>query len=220
MPAVGQQGRFESGPAKGRSTFASDVRELNMARGPRRSILAMQTSFPDLPFIHGDVTVSPIHSNASSIGRAYPKTDLRTLRAWESFPDEIHGAIQSATASAHLSSTPFHIMAFTAPESVGDEEGIRAYAKYALHRPVREVLQKLGVNGNFVSPTGGQAAVVGSPDSLWIVGDELSYPKLIVCVPATTSLLVVKPRRCTKPGARWIWRMFSLYLLELLTLSD
>ncbi|KAF8345189.1 hypothetical protein F5887DRAFT_1061817 [Amanita rubescens] len=142
----------------------------------------MQTSFPDLPFTnHGDLNLKPTHSTPSSTPRTYPRTDLQTLRAWESFPDDIHHAIRSATDSAHLSSTPFHIGAFTDPESVANEESIRAYAKFALHKPVREVLQKLGVNGDFESPGGGNPVIVGSPDFSWIVSPECPpHPKLIV----------------------------------------
>ena len=151
----------------------------------------MQTSLPDLPFIHGDLSVRPTHSSASSTQPACPRTDLQTLRAWESFPDDIHGAIQSAMASAHLSSTPFHIWALTVPELVADEESIRAFATFALHRPVQEVLQKLGVNGWFSSPTSGSAAIVGNPDFSWVVGDEpRSHSKLVVCVPLLLCLLL------------------------------
>jgi hypothetical protein len=167
----------------------------------------MQTSLPELPFIHGNVTVEDTHSSASSTKRAYPRTDLQTLRAWESFPGDIHDAIQSATARAHLSSTSFHIEVLTRPESVNDEESIRARAKYALHMPVQDVLRKLGVDGKFTSPTGGHVAIVGSPDFSWIVASDFqSHPKLIVCVPPTTSLLVVKHRWCrlnTKLGG-WL----------------
>ena len=74
----------------------------------------MQTSLPDLPFMnHGDLNLEQTHITLSSAPRASPRTDLQTLRAWESFPDDIHRAIRSATDSAHLSSTPFHIGAYT-----------------------------------------------------------------------------------------------------------
>ena len=91
---------------------------------------------------------------------------------------------------------------------MNDEESIRGRAKYALHMPVEDVLQKLGVNGMFTSPTSGHVAIVGSPDLSWIVDSEFqSHPKLIVCVPPTTSLVGVKHRwrrLKTKLGRRWI----------------
>ena len=168
----------------------------------------MQTSLPDLPFTnHGDLNLRPIHSAPTTQG-SYPRTDLQTLRLWKSFPDDIHCAIRSATAGAHLSSTPFHIRAWTGPEIVENEERLRGYANFMLHKPVEEVLAKLGVNGEFALAGAGPVAIVGSPDLSWIVDSEFqSHPKLIVCVPPTTSLVGVKHRwrrLKTKLGRRWI----------------
>jgi hypothetical protein len=57
------------------------------------------------------------------------------------------------------------------------------------------VLQKLGVNGEFESPGGWNAAIVGSPDFSWIVSPEWHpHPKLIVRTPVAACLLVVKLR--------------------------
>jgi len=74
---------------------------------------------------------------------------------------------------------------------VANEEKIRAHATYALHTPVQDVLEKLGVNGDFALLGGGNVAVVGDPDFSWITRPTRSHPKVIVRVPVTTCLLLV-----------------------------
>ena len=153
----------------------------------------MQTSLPDLPFTnHGNAKLRPsgTHSTAKL---AHPRTDLKTLTPWTSFPNDIHQVIQSATAHAHLSSTPFHIDAWTDTEFVENEESLRSFANFALHKPVQKVLEKLGVNGWFASPGGGNVAILGDPDFSWIMSTAQPHPKVIVRVPVTTCLLLVKP---------------------------
>jgi hypothetical protein len=162
----------------------------------------LETSFPDLPFMnHGNMSLKPsgTHSFAGSTPWAYPRTDLQTLRAWESFPDEIHRAIQSATASSHLSSTSFYVGAWTGSKFVANEEVIRSCAMFMLHQPVEEVLGKLGINGEFELPASGNHAIVGSPDFSWIASPGQPHPKLIVCVPGYQLLLLcllLNPQAC------------------------
>ena len=69
----------------------------------------MQTTLPDLPFTgYGDATTPIFHSSASASPRKYPRTDLKTLIPWTSFIDDVHQAIQSATALVELSSTLYN----------------------------------------------------------------------------------------------------------------
>ena len=75
------------------------------------------------------------------------------------------------------------------------EEEIRSYASFALHKPVEQVLEKLGVNGRFAPSGGGNVAIVGDPDFSWVIPNAQPHPKLIVRVSVTTCLLV-KPRWC------------------------
>ena len=85
----------------------------------------METNLPELPFTnYGKVELRPsaTHSTAKLTPRTYPRTDLQTLTAWTSFPNDIHLAIQSATAHAGLSSTPFYIHASTMTRFVENEE--------------------------------------------------------------------------------------------------
>ena len=157
----------------------------------------MQTSLPDLPFTnYGKAELRTTHSTGKSTQRTYPRTDLETLTPWTSFPNDIHQAIQSATARAHLPSTPFTIEASTSTRFVESEEKIRTHATVALHEAVEGVLAKLGVNGWFALPGGGNAAIVGDPDFSWIMSSRQPHPKVIVRLSVTTYVLVVKPRWC------------------------
>jgi hypothetical protein len=145
----------------------------------------MQTSLPDLPFTNygkAELRPSGTHSTAKSTPRTYPRTDLQILTPWTSFPNDIHQAIQSATARAHLHSTPFPINAWTDTSFVENEEKIRAHAIFALHAPVQKVLEILGVNGWFALPGGGNVAIVGDPDFSWVTSATQPHPKVIVCV--------------------------------------
>ena len=154
----------------------------------------MQTSLPDLPFTgYGQAQLCPFgtHSASKSTPWKYPRTDLNSLVLWNSFPDDIHRAVQSATARVNLDSIPIHIDAWRATSFVENEEMIRSHATFALHRPVEQVLGLLGVMGRFILPGGGNVAIVGAPDFSWIgnlPNDELNprpqlHPKLVVCVP-------------------------------------
>ena len=143
----------------------------------------MITSFPDLPFTdYGDALLDPdFHSTAKSTPQAYPKTDLDILRPWSSFPIDIHEAIKSSTKSANLSPAPFPIPLTPKKRVVENEEGLRCHAMVELHEPVLEVLNMLGVHGQFVLPGSGNVAIVGNPDISWIKGSNQRHPKLIVC---------------------------------------
>ena len=178
--------------------------------------MQLETSLPDLPFTnYGKAEPSCTHSTAKSTPPL--RTDLNSLTPWTAFPNDIHHAIQSATARAALNSTPFHIAAWTESGSVNNEEDLRAYATYALHEPVQRVLKRLGVNGQFHSPGGGDFEIVGAPDFSWTSHPTQLHPKVVVRVPPTTCLLVVEPRWWrrlnTKLGGWWIWSMLSLLLM-------
>ena len=146
----------------------------------------MQTSLPDLPFTnYGDAVLdaSGIHSAAKSGLRTYPRTDLQTLTPWTSFPNDIHQAILSATTHAHLLPTPFDISGWTLDTVVENEQRIHTHATVALHVPAEVVLRRLGVNGRFAMPGGGNSAIVGDPDFSWVMSPGVQpHPKVIVCV--------------------------------------
>ena len=70
-------------------------------------------------------------------------------------------------------------------------EKIRTHATVALHEAVEKVLAKLGVNGWFALPGGGNVAIVGDPDFSWITSTRQLHPKVIVRLSVTTCVLVV-----------------------------
>ncbi|KIM90450.1 hypothetical protein PILCRDRAFT_59694 [Piloderma croceum F 1598] len=141
----------------------------------------MKTNLPDFPFTnYAKAELNPFgtHSSAKSSARKYPRTDLKTFTHWASFPEDIHRAVQSATTRANLHSTPFTVEAPTKTMFVENEEKLRAHAVFALHNPVEEVLDKLGVKGMFTMPGSRNVAIVGDLDFSWVTNTQ-SHPKVI-----------------------------------------
>lgn len=64
--------------------------------GEHHSSCTMQTSLPDLPFTNygkAELRLFGTHSSAKATPRTYPRTDLKTLTLWTSFPNDIHQTI-------------------------------------------------------------------------------------------------------------------------------
>jgi hypothetical protein len=161
----------------------------------------MQTNLPDLPFPnYGDVVLAGLHSAVRESRRTYPRTDLAALTHWDSFGNDIHAAIQSATTHKSLIHSAFRIAAWTKKKnSVENEESIRSYANVALHAPVEQVAHKLGVHGSFISP--GIIATIGAPDFSWVMGEEQPHPKLIVRINhASVFTVLLLTRTSTRVG--------------------
>jgi hypothetical protein len=143
----------------------------------------MQTTLPDLPFTgYGDATTPTTHSSASANPRIYPRTDLKTFIPWTSFIDDVHQAVQSATALTGLSSAPFTIGSLPRTRVVKSKEKLREHAGFALHEPVEDVLKLLGVVGSFDELGCGNPTLIGDPDYSWIMSEEQRHPKLVVRV--------------------------------------
>jgi hypothetical protein len=143
----------------------------------------MLAILPELPFTtYGDADLDPNgpRSDATSTPRRYPITDLETLTPWTSFCIDIQEAIQSATTRSRLPGTSFDISCFQGQTIVSSEEEIRGHAMSALHAPVQCVLAKLGVQGRFTTPGGGNSAVVGDPDFSWVMSFVQPHPKVVV----------------------------------------
>lgn len=183
-----------------------------------------ETSLPDLPFpIHGKIVYHSyvsMYDSADSTPRTYyhPKTNLETLTPWTSFPNDIHQAIQFATTRAQLPSAPFNISAWRRKDKIVEcEEALRHYAICALHDPVEEVLDKLGVKGRFALLSGCKVSIVGSPDFSWRTknGPQL-HTKLMVSAPVSRYLFKSRWFRLNiKLGGRWIWSTLLLLLIAL-----
>ncbi|KAF8233400.1 hypothetical protein L208DRAFT_1267056, partial [Tricholoma matsutake] len=132
---------------------------------------------------YGDAVLdaSGIHSAGKSGPRKHPRTDLQTLTPWTSFPNDIHQAILATTHAHLLPTTPFHINSRTWNTIVENEPKIHFHALATLLEPAEDVLRRLGVNGRFVMPGGGNSAIVGDPDFSWITSSgPQPHPKVIV----------------------------------------
>lgn len=158
----------------------------------------MQTSFPNLPYMnYGDAVLDPsgIHSAAKAGPRTYPRTDLQTLEPWTDFPKDVHEVIMSATTRARLPFTSFHIDGATWDTFVENEEKLRNHAWSALIVPIVFVLRKLGVNGRFRTPGGGNNAIIGDPDLSFVMSttpDQAPpHPKTIVRVVSVSACALV-----------------------------
>ncbi len=121
----------------------------------------MQTRLPRLPYEnYGKAFPDSICSSARTNSQSHPRTDLEELVHWDSFPADIHKAILSAMTSLNLMYEPFNIYGLTNDTIVESEEKIRAHAKFALHSPVQRVVNKLGLQGAFRTPSSGNAVIV------------------------------------------------------------
>lgn len=175
----------------------------------------MQTYLPELPFIgYGNVELNQgLHTGVKTAPRPYPRTDLNDLIPWTSFPDDIHNAIQDAMARSNLDgTTALTINPLTRSTVVANEEMIRAHATYALHAPVKDVVCRLGVEGDFTNSGAGNAAIIGSPDFSWVMDHAHPHPKLIVCLSPHRTRLHILTKCCLcrsniSPGGWPTWKI-------------
>ena len=150
----------------------------------------MQTGLPRLPYVnYGKAIPDLIRSSASANPRSHPRTDLKELVCWDSFPNEVHKAILSAMTSHGLTTKAFDIDGLTNDTIVESEEKVRAHAMFTLHTPVERVVNKLGLPGAFRTPASGNTAIVGSPDFSWIIDVlNIPHPILVVSLSLTTCI--------------------------------
>jgi hypothetical protein len=144
----------------------------------------MRTSLPDLPFPTIGINIEPTEplSSARTAPRTYPRTDLRLLRPWTSFEDDIANIIQTAMTSKNISSGMLFDVGNTLsqPSPVSNEETLRSHANLELHLAVKGVMAVLGYVGKFVVSGSGNIALVGDPDFAWVEGLGKMHPKLTV----------------------------------------
>jgi hypothetical protein len=120
--------------------------------------------------------------------RAFPRTDLKTLRPWTSFMNDIEDVIHTKMATCDIPhGTQITVGSLrTEPPVVQSEEALRSHADVELHAAVRGVARKLGVQGFFTFPNGGNITIVGEPDFSWISGGPSLHPKLVVRISPPT----------------------------------
>jgi len=144
--------------------------------------------------------------SACSTPRAYPRTDLRSLRPWTSFEDDIANVIQAAMTSKNIpSGTLFDVgNTFLQPSPVSNEETLRAHANLELHLAVKDVMAVLGYRGKFAVSGSGNIALVGDPDFAWIEGLGKMHPKLMVrTLTSSTSTSLIRMRRWNTRQIGW-----------------
>jgi hypothetical protein len=115
----------------------------------------MQTTLPDLPFDPRGIVTAAKHSSSNSTPCAYPRTDFRLFEPWQTFNTDIHTAITDAMATKGIVDGTDVIardIFRREPKRVHCEEDIHEAANTELHEAVRDVLQVLGVEGEFVGP--------------------------------------------------------------------
>lgn len=141
----------------------------------------MQTTLPDLPFSHAGFYVGQTTSAVKSTPRKHPRTNLRELRLWNTFEQDIHEIILKAMADANLPlGTPLTVGVSEAEQvEVENEEDIREYANTKLHRAAQGVLLNLGHQGRFKRSGAGNNEMVGDPDFGWVrIGTK--HPTVVV----------------------------------------
>jgi hypothetical protein len=142
----------------------------------------MLTSLPNLAFPAMGYRLKEPLSSSYATPRSYPRTDLKTLRQWTSFENDIANSIQTAMASKNIISGTLITVGNTLskPRPVSNEAGVCTHAELELHPAVQDVLEILGYKGWFALSNSGNIALVGDPDFAWI--NELSslHPKLVV----------------------------------------
>jgi hypothetical protein len=148
----------------------------------------MKTTFLDLPYNPtGVIWSNGPHSSAYSPERRYPRTDLHTFDHWNEFETEIHQAITAHMANLNIPSE-FDIGSMPKrPQKVSEEEDVRTEAKVQLHDLVVEVLEMLGIEGEFLRSGSGNNQVVGAPDFSWL-RNRTPHPKIVVRMSLTSIL--------------------------------
>jgi hypothetical protein len=146
------------------------------------SILIMETTLPDLPFQSIGILTIPDEPRSPSENdpRAKPKTDLKTLQPWTSLTNDIDSVIRTAMADRNTppSGAPLlvgNLIRFST--EVVNEDDLCAHVKMELFAAARDVLEALGINGDFKSI----GALVGRPGFAWVSGATgMKHAKLVV----------------------------------------
>jgi hypothetical protein len=157
----------------------------------------MQTSLPDLPFPHYGIEVTFERSAARTSPRACPRSDLTTFTPWVSFTNDMEQAFDAAMTRRNLAhGTQITVgINLRKPGHVSNEELLRSHAHHELHVAVRDVLDELGIEGEFIVP--GSVVLIGDPDFSWIPRFPQSqmHPKLVVRVSPSPCTCVRRPYR-------------------------
>ena len=150
----------------------------------------MLTTLPNLSYSPtGIIWSEAFHSSATTKHRAYPRTDLRQLLPWQEFETEIHDAITAHMGQRNIRpGAQYDIGSLPKkPKKVSDEEDVRREASNQLHDLVVEVLEILGIEGEFMHSTSCNNQIIGAPDFSWL-RNNVRHPLLVVSVSLTSIL--------------------------------
>jgi len=165
----------------------------------------MITTLPDLAYSPTGIIWSDLHSSARTKERKYPRTDLRQLLLWHEFETDIHDTITAYMGQRNiLPGAQYDIGSLPKkPKKVSDEEGVRHEASNQLHDLVVEVLEILGIEGEFMSSTSGNNQIIGAPDFSWL-RNNVRHPLLVVRITLTSILttLILWYRPSTRRNGR------------------
>lgn len=158
----------------------------------------MITTLPDLSYSPtGIIWSEDLHSSANTKPRAYPRTDLRQFLPWHEFEIEVHDMGQRNI----LPGTQYDIGSLLKkPKKVSDEEGVHHEASNQRHGLVVEVLEILGIEGEFM-PTSGSNQTIGAPDFSWL-RNNVRHPLLVVRISLTLLILTTLILWCDRPSIK------------------
>ena len=145
----------------------------------------MKTTLPTLSYNPtGFLWNEDFHSSAYTRERAFPRIDLQHLVPWDTFETEINEAITTRMSAMNIFLDAEYDIG-SLPKirlCVRSEEAVRRQAEVQLHDLVVEVLEVLGIEGEFCPPdSDGNNHIVGEPDFSWL-RDPTMHPKAVVRV--------------------------------------
>jgi hypothetical protein len=143
----------------------------------------MQTNLPDLPFTSIGINTDPNEPRSAikNPSRAYPKTNLKMLQPWTSFTNDIDAVIRTTMADRNIPLSGAQLLVgnlLRVSTEVMNVEDLHAHVKAGLFAATLDVLESLGINGDFKSRS---SALVGRPGFAWVSGaTRTKHPKLVV----------------------------------------
>ncbi|KAF8346716.1 hypothetical protein F5887DRAFT_1073385 [Amanita rubescens] len=142
----------------------------------------MRTRLPTLSYNPtGFLWNEDFHSSAYTKRRVFPRTNLQHLVPWNTFETEISEAITTRMLAMGIPlDAEYDIGSLPKKRSrVRNEEDVRLQATVQLHYLVEEVLDILGIEGEFSTPESGNNQIVGAPDFSWLRAPT-RHPKVVV----------------------------------------
>lgn len=149
----------------------------------------MQTTLPDLPFPSIGIRISKgPKSAAKTTAGQRPRTDLRFLKPWTSFSNDIDNAIGVSMENKGLHpGTKLTVGNVIAVQTVvSNEEKLRGHVMLDLNAAAEGVLAVLGTEGEFALPRSGYTALIGDPDFLWVENGSIQ-PRFLVSISTLTT---------------------------------